>query len=116
MAEWPSELPAPLIDSVVMTPRGNVLAFQPDVGPAIMRRRSTTRLIDYVASLSLNDAQRVILDNFHHDDCQDGALSFTMADWLTGQPVTMQWQKPPSFEQRGRRDRWIAAVALVRIA
>ena len=115
MADWPLSLPKPANASLVVSPRDNVAAFDPDVGPRIVRRRSTARVIDYQAQLYLSAAQRVTLDSFFHNDCQDGAVSFTMVDWLGGMLATFQWAAPPSYSQAGPSGRWFATVALVKL-
>ena len=115
MADWPLSLPKPANASLVVSPRDNVAAFDPDVGPRIVRRRSTARLIDYQAQLYLTAAQRVLLDTFFHDTCQDGALSFTMSDWLGGLQATFQFAAPPSYSQAGPSGKWFATVALVKL-
>ena len=102
--------------SLTVAPRENILSYSGDVGAPITRRRYTSRLIDYSAQLFLTEALRLSLDNFHHDDCEDGSLPFTMNDWIGGDDHTFKWVSPPQFTQAGPSGHWIANVSFVRIA
>lgn len=115
MPSWPLSLPEPVSRSLSVTPRENVLAYQADIGEPITRRRTTARLVDYSAQLFVTEAMRRELDLFHHDDCEDGSLSFTMTNWVGGEEATMKWTAPPQFNQAGPSGYWFANVSFVKL-
>lgn len=96
MASWPSNLPAePLRGTLSISREANRVEFQPDVGSPIRRRRYTSSRLMYQFEMTLTEAQYVVLDDFFHDDCEDGALSFTMTDWITGIVSEFEWVGEP---------------------
>ena len=79
------------------------------------RRRYTSRLIDYSAQLLVSDDQRTEIDEFHNVECEDGNLSFTMIDWVSGDLITCKWNSPPQFSEAGNFADWFANVSFVKI-
>jgi len=57
----------------------NVIAFRPDVGEPIRRRRYTGYASQETFEQTLSSRQLKILHDFWSDDCEQGALSFTVA-------------------------------------
>lgn len=77
MASWPSSLPTNVIaGSHQMHPQPNVVAFNPDVGEPILRRRYTGRSSLENFDLILTKAQTDRLFEFWDTDCAQGALTF----------------------------------------
>jgi len=116
MPSWPVTLPAPLAGSLTVVSRENVISFSGDVGPPITRRRYTARMVDYSARLLISNALRLELDNFHRDDCEDGNLSFTMIDWVSGAVITCKWTSTPQFSEAGNITHYFANVSFVKTA
>lgn len=98
MAVWPVTITQyPLIGTLTITPEPNVAEFKPDVGSPIRRKRYTAKRYIISADMLLQGAQRLTLDDFFTTDCEDGALTFTMTDWVLGTTKTFEWLSPPSF-------------------
>ena len=116
MPTWPTALPEPTRGTLNVVPRENVLSYSGDIGAPTTRRRYTSRLIDYSAQLFLTEAQRQLLDAFHHTDCQDGNLSFDMTDWIGAADATCKWTAPPQVSQGGPSGYWFVNVSFVKIA
>lgn len=116
MPTWPTALREPVRSTLQTQPRENIISSSGDVGPPITRRRYTSRLVDYNAQLFITEAQRQLLENFHHTDCADGSLSFDMRDWIGGSDATCKWTAPPQYSQAGPSGYWFANVAFVKIA
>ncbi len=116
MPTWPSTMPEPLAGTLNVAARENMLSYSGDVGPPMTRRRFTARLVDYSGRLYLSEALRRELDEFHHTDCADGSVSFTMPDWIGGIIATFKWNSPPQVAQAGPSGRWYVDVTFVKIA
>lgn len=69
--------------------QGNVLAFQPETGPPIIRRRGTARSRIVTMVLRLSGDELETATAFFEHDLMDGALRFTMAHPRTGD--TEEW-------------------------
>lgn len=96
MPAWPANLPAePLRGTLSVARETNKVEFQPDVGSPIRRRRYTSNRLMYTFEMTLTEAQYTALDTFFHDDCEDGTLTFTMTDWITGIVSTFEWTAEP---------------------
>jgi hypothetical protein len=65
-------------------PQDTRAKFEPDYGPALMRRRTTARFEKWQGVFpNLNAAMRSAFLNFCHDTLQDGALAFCWRDPVT---------------------------------
>lgn len=116
MPSWPSTLPEPVAGSLNVAPRDNILSYSGDIGAPTTRRRFTSRLIDYSARLYLSEAMRAeLVDEFHHNQCADGSVSFTMSDWIGSGTITCKWTNPPQVSQAGPSGRWYVDVSFVKI-
>lgn len=85
LAPWPVAMRASGSAAVSGGPQNNVVSFDPDVGPSIVRRRATsfmrTYKIDFVA---LTLAEYTAFVEFFHDTLRDGTLPFAWSNPLTG--------------------------------
>ena len=89
---WPVTLPQePDPGSWVRSPQDNRITFKPDVGPPIVRRRSTVRAHRYDPAFSyLTDAGLVIFEDFFEGDLVDGSLHYL---WLDPQSkIDFKWR------------------------
>jgi hypothetical protein len=78
-AVWPSTLPAaPELAGYGEGMGKQVLRTEMDAGPAKLRRRFTAAPRPYTMPMTLSGAQLEALVDFWSDDCQGGALAFTM--------------------------------------
>ena len=115
MPAWPATLPEqPLAGTLILQRVPNVVVFEPDIGPNSRRRRQTATGTDIQAGMLLTEAQLETLDDFFENDCADGALSFTMADWQTSETKTFTWNAPPVATLELRIDRYRVALSLRR--
>lgn len=119
MATWPATVPfLPLDSSVAIAPQPNVSEFVPDVGIPLRRRRYTVAHKVYQGELTVTDDQRTALDTFFTSDCEDGALSFSMRDWLnrlSSSTVTFHWLEPPNYARLGP-NLWRVSLRLMKTA
>lgn len=106
MPTWPSTLPiSPVSGSLRITIDPNLAAYQNEVGDDIRRRRYTASRKVYSGTIELAGDQIETLRAFFEDECSDGVLAFTMADWwgLTqGLSTTAEFKfvQPPEFNHR----------------
>lgn len=99
MRAWPPELPTNVLAGThTMSPIPNVVAFKPEVGGAIRRRRYTGRMSQESFELILPYADVKRLQEFWAHECQQGALCFYAA-LVDG--VTRKWwfspDNPPQY-------------------
>jgi hypothetical protein len=86
---WPLTLPqCPTLYFSEQRQR-NVVAFQPDVGIAKMRRRSTAVGVSTSMTFRLTTAQLATFDTFYETTLSDGSLPFDMAHPVT--KVNWSW-------------------------
>lgn len=95
---WPSSLPAPLRPRLSEEAQSNVLAFQPETGPPIIRRRGTARSLMVTMVLRLSGAELETAIAFFEGDLMDGALRFTMPHPRTGNTEEWVFEAPWSSE------------------
>lgn len=74
----------------------NLLAFEPDVGPPLVRRRSTVSTLPATFTIQLTTTQAAALDEFHDIDCGEGSIPFTWDNPETGATETWAWVEPPA--------------------
>lgn len=114
MATWPASLPPPLVGTLTIVPERNIVAWQPEVGRPLKRRRYTAKR-DRVAFAILltTGAMRDDLQEFFRDDCEDGTVTFTMDDPDTGDERTFSWEAEPQIAHVGL-EIYRAAISLAR--
>lgn len=95
---WPASLPQNLLqDGYSDTYQDNTIRFQPDAGPAYIRRRYTAVATTVTGRLLLTKAQCATLDTFYLSTLEGGALPFEWAHPRTGTTANLQFQSPPKF-------------------
>jgi hypothetical protein len=103
MPSWPATLPQQPLYGWSEKRQRNVAAFEPEVGPPKLRRRSTAASAACSGAFLLTDAQRETFDDFFEADLADGALPFTWPDPRTGRMHSWIFTAAPDFvtEQPG---------------
>lgn len=118
MPSWPTtSLPqGPLIGTLEIGSEPNLSEFKPDVFSSMIRaRRYTGKAYIYNAAFLLETLEeKEALDNFHTNDCADGALPFDMYDWTDGVLRKWMWASPPTFSHVARSI-YRASVQLIRM-
>lgn len=95
MPTWPASLPQCPVLPVQETPQNNVAAFQPFVGDAKTRRRSTANGAMLGATFAILRSQLATFDVFYGDDLKDGALAFDWRHPVTGVTQSWKFEAPP---------------------
>ncbi|MFA7279820.1 MAG: hypothetical protein WC100_06970 [Sterolibacterium sp.] len=84
MAEiyWPVALPLrPQGGSYKITPQNNRVSFEPEVGPTLDRRRSTSTNITVTADFDLTSFyMKTVFEEWYKDELMDGILPFMWED------------------------------------
>lgn len=103
MPTWPTSLPCyPINGTFSETPQRNVVKFQPEIGPAKMRRRSTANGSVASASYKMSKAQYEDFISFYQDDLKDGSLPFEMKHPVTDTLYDWQFESEPEITQQTR--------------
>lgn len=97
---WPSGVPTAVRrDGVAVSGGNSRLAFEPDVGRPITRRRSSLDTEEYrIDFAAWTAAQFVTFRDWVRDDLGGGALEFALTDPITG--VNTIWLMASEFEAR----------------
>ncbi len=100
---WPPDLPQKfLIEGYSETPSENVLRSNMDVGPAKVRRRSTTAPVQMSGSMLMTIDQLKRFRQFYRSESFDGTVPFLFAD-ITGTIRTVTIVQPPAESTVGNR-------------
>lgn len=84
MATWPSDLPGPLARGWSASRQDNKAVVQPEIGPAIVRRRGTAAGYETPATWVFDAVELAVFEAFYLDDLADGSLVFAMQEPRTG--------------------------------
>jgi len=99
---WPTSLPQYGTNEVSGSPQSNVVSFQPEVGPTIDRRRSSSR--NRILSIELppiTEAQYLIFREFFEETLKDGVLPFAWVDPMTKTSSRVKFvQKETAYTER----------------
>lgn len=101
---WPATLPQCLVVGYAEGLADNVLEYQPDIGPPITRRRSSTATRPLSGQMKMTRAQIAILKSFFEVTLDEGALPFEFPDpTATGETLLVKFPKgsQPSWQQIG---------------
>lgn len=99
MATWPVAVPdVGLIAGYTERPENNLARFQPEVGPAKLRRRSSIISTILTFSQIMTYTQYDALITFYQTDIKDGSLEFTRNHPRTGVSGTFLFMAPPSSQ------------------
>lgn len=84
--------------------QGNVVAFQPELGPEIVRRRGTAGVKKVQVTLvPVPFATWASVWTFYDTTCKSGTLPFTLVHPVSGATVTARFdpKEPPKYATRG---------------
>lgn len=101
---WPAGLPQYLQQSGASLGVGDgLIETQPDIGPPITRRRSTSVTRPLNGSMILTDAQMTAFETFYYTTIAGGSLPFSFPDPRTGATLLVKFGKssPPSYSPQG---------------
>lgn len=115
MATWPVSLPAaPLLGGIEAEDQDNVIRFEPDVGEAMARQRSTAVPVRMTVEFKLTEAQRATLMAFYRTDCAYGSVEFTWTDPEDGETASFMFLGSP---KRGHQTKgaWRVSCTLLRL-
>lgn len=70
-------------------------SFQPDVGPALLRSKSTKVRIDVQGTILTTKTEFESLLSFYYDLLAGGTLPFNWKHPLTGIPIQYKFEAPP---------------------
>jgi len=88
---WPANLPQkPLLDSFNEQAVAQIAEFQPDIGEALTRRRSTVQITQISMNFYMTIEQLAIFKNFYQKSISGGALAFYMPHPITGGSVKVK--------------------------
>ncbi|MBX4884046.1 hypothetical protein HJA90_10670 [Rhizobium bangladeshense] len=108
---WPATLPqAFLKDGYSEEEADNLLASNVSVGPAKVRRRTTSDVYPITGSMMMSEAQRQIFRSFVQADTKDRAIAFTFPDPHGGSALLVRMRQPPSYAAIGIS--WRVQIAL----
>ena len=95
---WPSTLPArPSSDGYSETLPNNLIRTQMDVGPAKVRRRTTTTVRRFTLNFYLTQDEVAILKTFYEVTLAYGALAFVFNDPRTQSAINLRIITPPKI-------------------
>lgn len=115
MAAWPASLPTALLaQGYSEQPQDNITRFQPEVGPAKMRRRGTAAARIIAGEIIVKQTSRVVLDDFYTATLSHGSDTFTWKDPGKG-AGTYAFNAPPSYSLIAPGT-WRIAIQLLRYA
>src|SRR4051812_40548692 len=86
MPTWPSSLPEFERDTYSFTPAENLIESQTEVGPPMVRRRTTANVASVTASILCDQTQFATFRTFFTTTLAGGVFSFTRA--LPHDPTT----------------------------
>ena len=100
MPTWPASLPqTPLLDMAQITPEEVRAVFEGDVGPPIMRARTTSAGEESTLTFGMTSAQLATFQTFWRVDLSHGSASFTMDYTIDGTPQTFLFLSPYTIRQ-----------------
>ena len=102
MPTWPAGLPqCPILNGFSEQRQRNVVAFEPEVGPPKMRRRSTAVGVLTSIAYRMTVAHVSTFNTFYEDTLEDGSLPFEWDHPITG--TTYDWMfdanEAPRFDR-----------------
>lgn len=104
-AEWPAAVPFNWTVDMAGGPQSNKIAFKPDVGPTIDRRRATSVTRKYqVECPGLEQDEYIAFVDFYHTTLKEGTLPFNARDPFTGVEKTWKFSDDdPAYQESFQR-------------
>jgi hypothetical protein len=99
---WPVTLPQFFLrDGYSETAPDNLISSDVSIGPAKIRRRTTSAIRSIAGGIVLTEAQYAIFANFLASNLMSGALPFTFPDPHHGAPLLVRLHGPPTYAPDG---------------
>mgnify|MGYP001170021751 CR=1 FL=1 len=96
MASWPSTLPQELIaETLSIEMPDNLLRSDMDIGPAKVRRRTTSNVTKVSGDIIVTRDQYNTLSSFFSNNASYGATEFDWINPITGSSCSMRFSAPP---------------------
>lgn len=109
MISWPNSLPQSLrVNGFVERPGDNLLKSENSVGPAKIRRKSTSSPSLLAGSMVLTPAQKTDFKSFVKSDISDCVKAFNFPDPDDGDALLVRLDPNYSFSQTGNN--WILSL------
>lgn len=103
-ASWPAGLPQKLlVDGYSQGLGAGVLAYAPEAGPALTRRRFSATVKPLAGVVEMTSAQLATLKGFFDTELIGGSLAFTFPDPLGGSALLVRFlaDSPPKWSALG---------------
>jgi hypothetical protein len=103
-ASWPAGLPQKLlVDGYSQGLGAGILAYAPETGPALTRRRFSATVKPLAGAMEMTSAQLATLKSFFQTDLIGGSAAFTFPDPLGGSALLVRFQadSPPKWSALG---------------
>ena len=101
MVAWPSGLPQEVAgDNYVEAVPNNAIRSLTEVGPAKVRKRSTSAVRPFVVMVPMSEADIDTLDTFFVTTLSDGTIPFTWTHPRTGAAATFRFINPPQYKYK----------------
>lgn len=98
MATWPSSLPQEFPEEgFSLTLPDNLLRTTMDVGPAKVRRRTTSNVTKVQGSMLLSTTDLAAFQTFYITTLSYGVTQFTWVHPITGVACDMRFTEPPKY-------------------
>lgn len=107
MVDWPASLvDVKMLQGATDQRQGAKIRSEVDTGPPIVRQRYTTAIRHVDIPIDMSAAERVIFEDFYHDDLNEGVIRFTWTDPIDGSSVAMRFRsiEAPKFTMVGGGD------------
>jgi hypothetical protein len=115
METWPMGVPtAAIFKSFKRVPINNIAEFQPEVGPAKRRRRTSISMQTLNFQTVMTHLEAETLLEFYTDTLKDGALEFTRPDPRTCETITCIFTAVPEFDDFSAR-RQLVTIQLMKL-
>lgn len=102
VVSWPSTLPQTILAEGYNQSAANVLLrSQPDVGPAMVRRRASAGVEPVSGKEWMTPAELGYLRTFYDTTLIGGSLRFSWKDPVTEAAVEFRFTEPPSWIRAG---------------
>ena len=112
-AQWRGTVPTSVrVGSLSETPEDNRTEFQPDVGPAIRRRRSAVPTTTFTFQAVMSSGQLNELVAMYRTDLADGTLSVERPHPRTGETITMRFVEAPTIAPLGSSASFVVNLSM----
>ena len=102
--DWPESLPCqPEQGTWQETLQSDVVRFQPEAGPPLMRRRGTVQTALSSCTFVFTKAQAIIFRAWYRNDLKGGSLRFSLDHPVLGVPAEWTFEGEPQMSAMTNR-------------